>query len=378
MAVASLLAGLYSAGCRQAALSFDNWRPRRDAGHTLVPAAADFGPTWRLDGPAALADAEAAAAQWLHAQTDSLVLIHSDLLVPTGLAISAATGRRAVLVTHVLQGDQRRLHGLERPTASELAQRAGLDAVDAVIAPSAFAAQRLAMETQDLPLVYLAPPPRRRPADVAPAASDPAQLAATVDEAGPHLVYAGRFDAIKGIDVLLEALPHLCAAVPTLRLTLAGGLPHNTRSDERWRRQIALAAQRAGLRPSQLCLPGFVEHDTALSLLASADVVVIPSRTETYGQVAAEAMAAGRCVVASAVGALAQRLRHGVDALLVPASDPAALAEALSRALTDPALRKLLGDAAAQAEAARPDPIAAWQAALGAIAQQSPRRKIAV
>ncbi len=372
VAVAALLSGLRAAGYRQGALSFDNWRPRSHTGHLPTLAEADFGPCWRLEGPAALAAAEAAATKWINDQTDGLILIHSDLLAHTGLAIAAATGRPAVLVAHVLQGEQRRLHGLESPTASEEAQRAALIAVDAVIAPSAFAADRLGREVHVLPPVYIAPPLKiiaPHLSAIASAGDTTAEEAVTTAaNEGPLLVFVGRFDTIKGVDVLLDALPAVCAAVPAMRLTLAGGLPHNARSDLRWRQQIAEAAHRAGLPASQLSLLEFLTHDRALALLASADVVVIPSRTETFGQVTAEAMAAGRCVVATAVGALAERLRHDVTALLVPASDPPALAAALSWALADSALRQRLGDAAAHAEATRPDPCLAWQSALAAIA----------
>ena len=95
--------------------------------------------------------------------------------------------------------------------------------------------------------------------------------------------------------------------------------------------------------------------------------MVVPSRLETYGQVAAEAMALGRCVVAADGGALGERLRDDVDALVVPAGDAAALTAALLRALADPALRHRLGGAAALAEAQRSRPIEAWLRALARV-----------
>jgi glycosyltransferase involved in cell wall biosynthesis len=79
-------------------------------------------------------------------------------------------------------------------------------------------------------------------------------------------------------------------------------------------------------------------------VLAAADVVVMPSRQEGLGVAALEAMAAGRAVVASAVGGLPEAL--GRDAgVLVPAGDAAALRAALRRVATDRALARRLGDA---------------------------------
>ena len=83
-----------------------------------------------------------------------------------------------------------------------------------------------------------------------------------------------------------------------------------------------------------------------------AAVVAVPSRREGYGMVAREAMAHGRAVVATAVGGLREAIDDGVDGLLVPPRDAAALRAVLERLLGDPELRARLG-AAARAKAER-------------------------
>ena len=83
-----------------------------------------------------------------------------------------------------------------------------------------------------------------------------------------------------------------------------------------------------------------------------AAVVVVPSRREGYGLVAREAMAHGRAVVATDVGGLADAIEDGVDGLLVPPEDVAALRAAVERLLGDGELRARLG-AAAREKAAR-------------------------
>jgi glycosyltransferase involved in cell wall biosynthesis len=82
----------------------------------------------------------------------------------------------------------------------------------------------------------------------------------------------------------------------------------------------------------------------------AADLLVLPSRSESYGMVVAEALAHGVPVVATAVGGVPEALGRaavgGVPGMLVPAEDPAALAAALRAWLDDPGLRERLGRAA--------------------------------
>ena len=74
----------------------------------------------------------------------------------------------------------------------------------------------------------------------------------------------------------------------------------------------------------------------------ASDVFMLPSRHEGLGVAALEAMAAGRAVVATRVGGLADAVVHGRTGLLVPPEDPAQLATALARLLRDPELRARL------------------------------------
>jgi glycosyltransferase involved in cell wall biosynthesis len=76
---------------------------------------------------------------------------------------------------------------------------------------------------------------------------------------------------------------------------------------------------------------------------AAVDVVVNPARvSEAFGRVAVEALAAGRPVVATRVGAVAEVLRPGEDALIVEPDDPHAIAAAVVRLWRDPELRHRL------------------------------------
>jgi glycosyltransferase involved in cell wall biosynthesis len=81
------------------------------------------------------------------------------------------------------------------------------------------------------------------------------------------------------------------------------------------------------------------------SYFLSADLVLVPSRSESFGLVALEALIHGRPVVASAVGGLPEIVVDGLTGRLVAADDPAALAEAVMSLLDDPGLAGRLAKA---------------------------------
>ena len=91
---------------------------------------------------------------------------------------------------------------------------------------------------------------------------------------------------------------------------------------------------------------GLGPNDEALRrLFWSSDVFALPSRSEPFGIVCAEAMAAGLPVVASAVGGITDIVEDGVSGRLVPADDPGALGAALDELLGSEPRRRALGDA---------------------------------
>lgn len=106
--------------------------------------------------------------------------------------------------------------------------------------------------------------------------------------------------------------------------------------------------------------PGPVEPPTLALWLAAADLVVVPSRYEGFGLTALEAMACGRPVVATTVGGLPEVVPPAAGAL-VPARDPAALADAIAALLGDADARSRAGTAALAAAAPY-----TWEAAADA------------
>jgi glycosyltransferase involved in cell wall biosynthesis len=177
------------------------------------------------------------------------------------------------------------------------------------------------------------------PADrvhVAEPGVDPAALAPRT-ATGAALLCVAAVTPGKGHDVLLDAL----ATMPDLpwRCTCVGSLVR----DPEW---AAGVLRRAGDRVRFRGPLVGVELDRAY---AAADLLVLPSRAETYGMVLTEALARGVPVVASDVGGVPEAL--GGAGLLVPPDDPAALAAALRAWRDDPDLRRRLRRAARERRA---------------------------
>ncbi|RIV37457.1 glycosyltransferase [Micromonospora radicis] len=179
---------------------------------------------------------------------------------------------------------------------------------------------------------------------------DPAP-AVTGSPTGSALLCVAAVAAHKGHDVLVEAL----AAVPDPHwtLTCAGPLHREPAFVDRLRDRIA--GHRLGDR---IRLAGPLVGDRLAAAYAAADLLVHPSRGETYGMVVTEALARGIPVLATAVGGLPDALGYAAGerpGLLVPPEDPDALADAVRHWLTDATLRERLRRAAHLRRAALDD-----------------------
>lgn len=257
---------------------------------------------------------------------DGLVAsLASDVLTPEG-------GRlRLVLLMHMPLG-----HGTTDAVIRER-ERAVLLAAGSVVTTSAWT-RRALLELYELPGV---------PVHVAEPGVDPAELAPGTETAGSLLSVAAVIPS-KGHDVLLDAL----ASVAGLRwqCKCVGSVERDPAFVERLRGRVLDSGMDGRVR--------FAGPQTGADLsrsYAEADVLVLPSRAETYGMVIAEALARGVPVVATEVGGVPEALGHGADGnrpgLLVPPGDPAALGDALRTWLQDLGLRRRLREAARERRA---------------------------
>ena len=168
-------------------------------------------------------------------------------------------------------------------------------------------------------------------------------------DADAHLILAvGRVDPIKGFDTLLGAFHEIAHRGTRARLLLAGGAIDGIDQPVGPMTTYARIAADLGIRDRVRFL-GSLPHEELVHWYRAVDAVAVPSRYESFGLVAIEAMASGAAVVASRVGGLRFSITDEVSGLLVPHSQPGALAEALTRVLADDALRESLGRNAVEA-----------------------------
>lgn len=149
---------------------------------------------------------------------------------------------------------------------------------------------------------------------------------------GGRLLYVGRLEATKGVDVIVDALAQLPDT--TLRLIGSG----NDLYEARLREQ----ARTLGVH-ERVEFYGSVDVELMPSFYAQADAVIFPVRwQEPWGLVPLEAMAVGRPVIATLRGGAATYLRDEQNALLMAVDDSRSLAESVGRLADDPELRARL------------------------------------
>ncbi|MGI5189611.1 glycosyltransferase family 4 protein [Promicromonospora sp. CA-289599] len=175
------------------------------------------------------------------------------------------------------------------------------------------------------------------PPDV-PLSDGGAEGGAAAAPGSAHVVLVGRLSPRKGSDVALEAVALLRGTGRDVRLTLCGSVFAGYEWFEDQLRVRASADDLAGA----VDLVGYADP---WEWFARGDVVVVPSRVEPFGNVAVQAMLAGRPVVASRTQGLAEIVADGETGLLVRPDDPVALADAIAELLDDPAHAAALADA---------------------------------
>lgn len=146
------------------------------------------------------------------------------------------------------------------------------------------------------------------------------------------IFFAGRLEYEKGVQTVLDALPSVMDAVP-VRFVVAGVGTHMD--------ALRAHARRDGIADRVEFL-GFVPDDDLRLWYAAADLAVVPSLYEPFGMVALETMASGTPCIAADTGGLRELVVHGETGLRFEPGDPASLAAAVLRILTDRRLDKRL------------------------------------
>jgi glycosyltransferase involved in cell wall biosynthesis len=269
-------------------------------------------------------------------------LVHAHWVVPNGV-LAARTARRASLPLVVS------LHGSDVSVSERVgplgrAARWAFARADAVTAPSDDLIERARRLGAREPLELV-----QYGADVtalaaAPGAAD--ELRARLGLAPDRIVVlgVGRFIPVKGFSSLIDAFARAQAVRPELHLVLVG--------DGDLREALRARADTSGVS-DHVTFPGAAVRGEIPAYFAAAQMVVVPSvhaggLVDGLPNVALEAMAAGRALIATRVGGLPQLVRDGETGVLVDEQDPAGLADAIVSLANDPARGARLGEQARQ------------------------------
>jgi D-inositol-3-phosphate glycosyltransferase len=186
-------------------------------------------------------------------------------------------------------------------------------------------------------------PPGVDHAFFSPGSQDGAQRALGLGSA-PLLLFVGRIQPLKGVDVAVETLAEL--GVDDARLLIVGGSSGLEGGDEV--RKLEKLISDRGLADRVIMVPPQPHHMLS-TYYRAADVCLVPSRSESFGLVALEAAACGTPVVASDVGGLRTLIEHGRTGFRIAGRDPRDYAEATRRILESPVLADELSRQAADA-----------------------------
>ena len=180
-----------------------------------------------------------------------------------------------------------------------------------------------------------------------PISSDEAKEYICIPPCKHVLLFVGRIEPLKGIDILIEAISilrqqglHVCLSV------IGGEVEGNPVTANGEIARLHSLREQYGLT-DMITFLGSRDQDKLPYYYSAADAVVLPSHYESFGMVALEAMACGTPVVASQVGGLAYLIQDGITGYTVPVDDPHELANRLKDLIINDELRKRMAVQAA-------------------------------
>ena len=261
----------------------------------------------------------------LHEFEPHVVHVHEPA-APMVAAAAAAFGPQPIVGTFHTWSNRDRAYRLVAPVARRIAGR-----LDARIAVSP-AAQQFAAQALHLPLGTFRLIPNGVPV-ASYAQAEP--IPELVDPERPLLLFVGRLESRKGLDVLVRAFLRLRTTLPRVRLCVVGDGPERDRCQQ---------MVPPSIRPDVLFV-GAVSEEDKPRYHASADVFVAPNTGgESFGIVLLEAMAAGLPIVASDIPGFRTVMKDGRQGRMVPPANAFALADAIGTVLGNTRLASAMAD----------------------------------
>jgi glycogen synthase len=296
-----------------------------------------YSPLWDCEGLAVLIDARFPLVVGL--QTPMRMYLSTKPEMDANPGFMAETGRPILLLEKYL---------LERA--------AGIHAISTAIASDIEKAYAVALSAPRLAIAPLG----LEDWSVLPAVAAPDLPAGTL-----RLLFVGRLENRKGIDVLLKVMPRLLARHPQLHVDIVGNDTLLASDGRPYRAAFEADPATAGIR-DRIVFHGEVSDDTLRGFYRACDVFVAPSRFESFGLILLEAMIFGKPVVACKAGGMVEVVADGETGLLADPGDSASLEKCLNSLIENAALRERMGLAGRQRYAAQftPDRMAKDVAAL--------------
>jgi D-inositol-3-phosphate glycosyltransferase len=159
------------------------------------------------------------------------------------------------------------------------------------------------------------------------------KIASLLLEERPIIVAAGRIQPLKGFDLAVEAVEQMRCMFPRLSdcgLLICGG-PSGEDGESEVEKLTELISK--CVRPSDTVLAGPVGRRDLATILRRADLLLITSRTESFGMIALESLACGTPVVATTSGGVDELIKDGLSGALVESRDPVTLGQVLGELL---------------------------------------------
>jgi glycosyltransferase involved in cell wall biosynthesis/GT2 family glycosyltransferase len=159
-----------------------------------------------------------------------------------------------------------------------------------------------------------------------------------------RVVFVGRLEERKGIDVFLEAIREVLPDYPNVHVDIVGNDRIPGPGDVTYRAAFEADAR---VRPihARVAFHGEVPDEVLRGFYRACDVFVAPSRYESFGLILVEAMIFSRPVIGCKAGGMVEIVEHGVSGMLAEPGDVSSLTSCLRQLLDDPSLRARLGEA---------------------------------
>ena len=284
-----------------------------------------------------------------HMRSNAYDLVHSHYWLSgwAGLVVKRAVGIPLANSFHTLgrvKDATRRLGEPPEPLVRIAAEQEVIAGSDCVIASTVYEADDLTRRYQADPARLCVTHPGVNHELFTPGSQSAARDLLGWDP-GPVVLFVGRIQPLKGLDVAVETFGRICAEIPGARMVIVGG-PSGPNGVTELRQIHA--------RVTELRLESRVDfvrprpHEEIASYYRAADVLLVPSRSESFGMVAAEAQACGLPVVAARVGGLAYTVEDATSGFLVDGWDPANFAAAAMKILLNDDLAERLSRGAVE------------------------------